>query len=128
MSKKLIATRRADLEQASSYPVWKEIALELDVLEGAEAWKQDDTSDDYDHLLIKERLSEMRTLRNSGDIARLVFSLYEGLHGNIGNIANPKLYNVTRVGTKHLIEQYIEEVARCLDFRAIFQISPKIKN
>jgi TAG lipase/steryl ester hydrolase/phospholipase A2/LPA acyltransferase len=116
MSKKIIAARIADLAQAPDYKTWREISLELDVLEGAEAWRQDDTSDDYDHLLIKERLSEMSALRKAGDVSQLVYNLYEGLHGNIGNIANPKLYNVARVGTKHLIEQYIGEVARCLDF------------
>ena len=116
MSKKLIASRLADLDNAPDYKTWREIALELDVLEGAEVWKQDDTSDDYDHLLIKERLAEMSALRKNGDVTQLVFNLYEGLHGNIGNIANPALYNVTRVGTKHLIEKYVEEVARCLDF------------
>lgn len=116
MSKKLVASRIADLEQAQDYQTWREISLELDVLEGAEAWKQDDASDDFDHLLIKERLSEMIALRKAGDVPQLVFNLYEGLHGNIGNIANPKLYGFARIGTKHLIEQYIEEVARCLDF------------
>lgn len=116
MSKKLIAARLADLEQAPDYKTWREISLELDVLEGAEVWKQDDTCDDFDHLLIKERLAEMSALRKAGDVQQLVFNLYEGLHGNIGNIANPKLYNFARVGTKHLIDQYIEEVARCLDF------------
>lgn len=119
MSKKLIASRLADLEQAADYKTWREISLELDVLEGAEVWKQDDTSDDFDHLLIKERLSEMSTLRKAGDVQQLAFNLYEGLHGNIGNIANPALYSVARVGTKHLIEQYIEEVARCLDYLCV---------
>ena len=116
MSKKLIATRRRDLEQVADYKAWREISLELDTLEGTDAWKQDDTSDDYDHLLIKERLAEMRALRKGGDVRQLVFTLYEGLHGNLGNITSLPLYSVARVGTKQLIEQYIEEVARCLDY------------
>ncbi|MGH8460391.1 MAG: DUF3336 domain-containing protein [Stenotrophobium sp.] len=116
MSKKLISQRLKDLENAGDYTAWREIALSLDALEGAEAWKQDDTSDDYDHLLIKERLTEMRALRQCGDVRQLVFNLHEGLHGNIGNIASPSLYGVARVGTKALIEAYIEEVARCLDY------------
>lgn len=116
MSTKLINARRRDLEQAATYAEWREIALDLDRLEGSEAWKQDEMSDDYDYLLIKERLNEMRELRRSGEVRQLVFSLAEGLHGNLGNVADPILYSYSRVGTKKLIEDYIEEAVRCLDY------------
>ena len=116
VSRKLISQRLKDLDQASDYRAWHEIASELDRLEGNQAWKQDDTSEDFDHLLIKERLAQMRSLRQRGDVRQLVFSLHEGLHGNLGNISNPALYGVSRVGTKHIIEQYVDEVSRCLDY------------
>lgn len=116
MSRKLIAQRIRDLDNAADYRSWREIALELDRLEDTEAWKQDDTSDDYDHLLIRERLTELRRLRQAGDARQLAFDLYEGLHGNLGNMSNPNLYGIARVGTKRLIEEYIAEVTRCLDF------------
>ena len=67
MSRKLIAQRTQDLDHAADYRSWREIALELDRLEGGDAWKQDDTSDDYDYLLIRERLTELRRLRQAGD-------------------------------------------------------------
>jgi len=44
-----------------------------------------------------------------------VHDLAEGLHGNLGNTANPLLYVYARVGSKRLIEEYVEEAARCLD-------------
>ncbi|SFF52854.1 NTE family protein [Fontimonas thermophila] len=113
---RLRAQRLKDLDHATDYRSWREIALELDRLEGADAWKADDTSDDYDYLLIKERLLSLRRLRCAGDARQLAFELYEGLHGNLGNMSNPALYAVARVGTKKLIEDYIAEVARCLDF------------
>ncbi|MES0873222.1 DUF3336 domain-containing protein [Sinimarinibacterium thermocellulolyticum] len=116
MSRKLIAQRIQDLDNAADYRSWREIALELDRLEGAEDWKQDDTSDDYDYLLIRERLTALRRLRQAGDARQLAFDLYEGLHGNLGNMSNPALYGIARVGTKRLIEEYIAEVTRCLDF------------
>ena len=105
-----------DLEQATSYAEWREIATALDRLEGADAWKQDEMSDDYDYLLIKERLNTLRELRKSGEVRQLVFQLAEGLHGNLGNVADPVLYAYARVGTKKLVEEYIEESARCLDY------------
>lgn len=115
-NRKLIASRLKDLDQAQDYRAWREIAQELDRLEGGEAWKQDEMSEHYDYLLIKERLEQLRALRRRGDVRRLVHELAEGLHGNLGNTANPVLYAWCRVGTKKLIEDYVEEVARCLDY------------
>ena len=116
MSKKLIASRLRDLAQTGSYREWRELALELDRLEGSEAWKQDETSDGYDYLLIRERLTLMRELRRRGNVRELTFHLAEGLHGNLGNTSDPALYGYARVGTKRLIEEYVEEAARCLDY------------
>jgi TAG lipase/steryl ester hydrolase/phospholipase A2/LPA acyltransferase len=116
VSRKLIKLRLADLQHAPEYTTWRDIAAELDRLQGNDAWREDDTSDDYDHLLIKERLAQMRALRRRADVRPLVYMLHEGLHGNLGNITNAALYNVARVGTKKLIEDYVEEVARCLDY------------
>ncbi|WP_293370532.1 DUF3336 domain-containing protein [Nevskia sp.] len=116
MYKKLIAARQRDLDQAATYAEWREIAADLDRLEGSDAWKQDEMSDDYDYLLIKERLNTLRELRKSGEVRQLVFQLAEGLHGNLGNVADPVLYSYARVGTKRLVEEYIEESARCLDY------------
>lgn len=116
MSKKLIASRLKDLAAAAEYKIWREVALELDRLEGADAWKQDETSDDYDYLLIRERLLLMRELRQKGNVRELTFHLAEGLHGNLANTSNPLLYGYARAGTKRLIEEYVDECARCLDY------------
>lgn len=115
MSKQRRAALVRDLESAESYASWRTIALELDGLEGADDWKQDENSTDFDFLLIKGRLAEMRRLRRAGDVRRLAFALVEGLHGNLGNVTNPALYAHSRVGTKRLIEHYLSEVVRCLD-------------
>lgn len=116
MSRREIKLRLADLYQAPDYRTWRQVALELDRLQGHDAWKADETSDDYDYLLIKDRLAQMRALRRRADVRPLVYMLHEGLHGNLGNLTNPALYEVARVGTKKLIEEYVEEVARCLDY------------
>ena len=123
MSKKIIASRLKDLAQATDYAQWREVALELDRLEGAEAWKLDETSDQYDYLLIRERLELMRDLRRIGNVRELTFHLAEGLHGNLANISNPLLHGSCRVGTKRLIEEYVDEVARCLDYICVGEFS-----
>ncbi|HEU0197324.1 MAG TPA: DUF3336 domain-containing protein [Nevskiaceae bacterium] len=116
MARNPIVARRRDLAHAVNYATWRDIALELDELEGGAAWREDATSDDYDHLLIRERLQQLSALRVAGNARPLVFELVAGLHGNLGNMANPPLYAHCRVGTKQLIADYIEEVARCLEF------------
>ena len=94
MARRVIQLRLRELEQAERYAVWREIAAELDRLEGADAWKQDDTSDDYDYLLIQQRLQQLRLLRRRGDARHLAFDLYESLHGNLGNIASPAIISM----------------------------------
>ena len=116
MSKKIIASRLKELTAATDYRVWREVASDLDRLEGADVWKQDETSEEYDYLLIRERLQLMRELRRKGHVRELSFHLAEGLHGNLANISNPLLYGYARVGTKRLIEEYVDEAARCLDY------------
>lgn len=116
MSKTANKTSDRDLEHAASYKEWRQIATELDHQEGADEWKAEAASSTYDHALIRERLDEMRSLRQRAEVRQLVFSLHQGLHGNLGNIANPLLYCRSRVGTKQLIEEYLREVVRCLDY------------
>lgn len=116
LTRKLYAKRLRELEHAPDYASWRDISLDLDRLEGGDAWRADETSDDFDHLLIKQRLTTLTELRQAGDPHPLAFELAEGLHGNLGGIASPRLYGVARIGTKHLIEKYIAEVARCLEF------------
>lgn len=113
---RVIRERLRELGQTQTYSSWREIAADLDRLEGADSWQLDDTSDDYDYLLIQERLQRIRRLRQQADVRQLAFELYEGLHGNLGNISNPALYGLARVGTKRLVSDYIHEVSRCLDF------------
>lgn len=119
MSKRRLRQCLQDLAQAQNYASWRELAEEADRLEGLDVWREESVSDLYDYVLIRERLEEMRRLRRSGEVRRLVFALHEGLHGNIGNIADPRLYAVSRIGTKRIIEQYVAEVARCLDYLCV---------
>lgn len=114
--KKSIKALERDMDHALTYAEWHEAGLEHDRLSGAEDWKADDRSTGYDYELIRLRLAEIRNARERHDVNRLVFHLHEGLHGNLGNIANPALYNMSRVGTKHLIEAYLDEVTSALTY------------
>ncbi|HBP74584.1 MAG TPA: DUF3336 domain-containing protein, partial [Alcanivorax sp.] len=104
------------IAQASSYDEWCRASREYDRLGGADEWKDIDRSPHYDYELIRNRLWQIRQARERNDVNKLVFHLHEGLHGNLGNISNPALYGHSRIGTKRLIERYLEEVCTALDY------------
>ncbi len=107
---------RKMLAEAPNYEAWKAAALELDFLEGNVDWKEDFASDLYHYELIYDRLSNLRHYRQQNDAERLKRALREGLHHDLGNMGNPALYTQSRVGTKHLIEEYITQVCESLDY------------
>ena len=65
----------------------------------------------YDYHLLTSRIRLFRKLRKQKDYDQLIFRLREELHGNIGNMANPFLYQKCRVGTKKLVNDYIDEIS-----------------
>eukprot|EP00158_Paraphelidium_tribonemae_P006464 Partr_v1_DN27830_c2_g1_i1_m23279 putative patatin-like phospholipase domain-containing protein len=102
------------LDIASSYEQWHAAAHQLDRLEGNETWKENPASSDYDYNMLLSRLGQMRKARESGDIASMIFLLRTSLSRNFGDMGNPALYSKSRVGTKKLIEDFIDEVNRQL--------------
>lgn len=110
--------KRRDLERAKNYQEWAHLAQSLDEKSGQFAWRGDEADSRYDHKRIRERLDILRAERENGDAQELLFALNEGIHGNLGGIANPRLYNQCLFGTKHLIEEYTLEVTRALDYIA----------
>lgn len=114
LKKKITELDRA-LDNAKTYTEWEQLGTELDALAGLDLWKLDDSSADYNYGLIHSRLMSLRTLQEKGDIPELVRALREGLHHDLGNMGNPRLYTHARVGTKKLIEDYVEQVRSALE-------------
>ncbi len=104
-----------ELASANSYDEWLQAAESLDQLDGMDKWREEDGSDLYDHKLIASRTSLLRRLRRKTDYDQLVFRLREEIHGNLGNMANPSLYQHARAGTKILINSYLDEVTAALN-------------
>jgi len=103
------------LARAVNYEDWYAAALELDRLDGLDQWREEHESEEYDHRLIASRVRLLRKLRRQKDVDRLIFRLREELHGNLGNMANPALYQHARTGTKKLINDYLDEVSATLN-------------
>ncbi|ODQ81034.1 hypothetical protein BABINDRAFT_20442, partial [Babjeviella inositovora NRRL Y-12698] len=107
----LLAQQRA----TTNYANWLDISTTLDRLLGNDAWKEAAESDYYDHGLVAARLAQLRDARESGDYKRLLYLVRTTFVRNAGNIGNVNLYRHSYVGTKRLIEEYIDESERCLE-------------
>jgi TAG lipase/steryl ester hydrolase/phospholipase A2/LPA acyltransferase len=103
------------LTRAKTYQEWIESAQALDKLEGKDRWRLEPESDEYDYRLLTSRIRLFRKLCRQNDYDQLIFRLREELHGNIGNMANPILYQHARSGTKKLINDYLDEVTASLN-------------
>lgn len=118
----MFASRLKKLEaamvSAESYEEWREAATEHDEVSGAARWKEIDQSRRYDFVSIRSRLDHLRGLRAHGDDRGLLFTLNEGIHGNMGGMGKSELYGKAKVGTKRLIEDYVAEVALALEHLA----------
>ena len=97
--------------QAESYEEWMDLAREYDYGSEWHNWIHEEESDLYDNVEIRDRLNKLRSYRQSNDHAGLLFTLNEGIHGNMAGIGNPKLYTKALSGTKSLIVDYVNEVA-----------------
>jgi len=104
------------LREATTYEMWKEAAYQLDNLEGKEEWKADDEFEHYNHKLIRQHLSQIQKFRKTQKSQQLYKFLHESLYQNLGNITEPALYQNSRVGTKNLIKDYLNEVVRSMNF------------
>ena len=107
-------TLEKKMHNAESYVEWKEYALAHDKRSGKEAWKQEEKSKLYDYKEIRSRLDILREHRANKDDEALLFTLYEGIHGNMGGMGNANLYSKAKFGTKQLIVDYINEVSDAL--------------
>ena len=100
--------------QAESYEDWKSAASELDTLEGNDAWKNEDESLEYDAALVKARLDQLDEARTNCDVKRMLFLIRTTLARGLGGMGDIRLYKHSHMGTKSVIERYIESAVNTL--------------
>lgn len=121
-----IAALQASLDAAESYLEWQTAAEAYDNHAGGTQWRNIEATGLYDHAQIRQRLDQLRSHREEGDDLALLFALNEGIHGNMGGMGKSILYNRSKLGTKHLIEEYVKEIVEALQH--IAQLDEKIIN
>src|SRR3546814_13054446 len=100
----------AALAKAADYAAWSKAAQAHDARSGMQAWRDADESEHFDHRAIRARLDRLRELSAAGDVKGLLFTLNEGIHGNITGMGNARHNKQARFGSKQLLEYYVSEV------------------
>jgi predicted acylesterase/phospholipase RssA len=109
---------KQQLEHAQSYEEWKALALKIDEASGAQEWKYDNCSPYFDAEVIAYRLTNLKRYRSMKRCLDVIYMLREGLSYDVANIAHPLLFSATYLGTKRIIEDYIDEVSQSLAYIA----------
>lgn len=103
------------IHNADTYEEYYEACLEHDIESGANEWKAEDSAREYDYKLIRKRVERLKFAKSHGDPVGLMSVLHEGIHGNLGNIANPEMNHYAKIGTKYLIMEFIDQVCDALN-------------
>lgn len=112
----LIETLKQKQKTATSYRQWHEILTQLDELLGNNTWKVDPQLDVYDYDMLFRSLEELREARLAKDHRRVLYIMRTKWTRNVANMGDIHLYRHTHVGTKKLIEEYVQECQDALDF------------
>lgn len=104
------------LAQAATYTEWVALAEEYDRIDGRDLWKLEPEAPLlYDHKTITARLLSLREARLTKDLIKSMMQVRENLSRNIGGLGNPSLYNTCMLGTKRLVDQYLDDVEASID-------------
>ena len=101
---------------ATHYSEWLDLAKQHDAQSGAEDWRQEMKSNSYSYREINARCSNLRELLDSNSYREVLYALNEGVHGNMGGMGKPIMYERAKSGTKLLIDEYVKTIANALEF------------
>ncbi|CAF3778623.1 unnamed protein product [Rotaria socialis] len=111
-----IFIRPSTLNNAENYEEWYEYACKTDKLHGRESWKASSESKYYHANLTRTFTDELKSNREVKDIEKLMKTLQTCINKSMNGILNEHLYSKSFVGTKYVIEEYIQEIVRSLKY------------
>ena len=103
---------------SGGYGAWLEKAEARADRAGADAWRAKPESSIYDAVLLREHTEELARAREAGKALELVPLLREALYRHLGELADPRLYSMTPLGTKHVVEAFYQEALACIEYLA----------
>ncbi|KIY71470.1 patatin-domain-containing protein [Cylindrobasidium torrendii FP15055 ss-10] len=107
---------RKTMRASKDYEEWKTAATELDHYMQFDQWKHVDEDPYYDWRLIKKVGRSLKMLREKGDARGCLGVLETCIRSNFAGIESSRLYSETYYGTKDLLEEYLAEQERALEY------------
>ncbi|KAI9001002.1 patatin-domain-containing protein [Trametes punicea] len=104
---------RARLRNARTYQEWKDAALALDEYMHFDEWKFVDEDPYYDWKLVRKVRRSLKVMREKHDARGVLGVLETCIRDNFAGIESA---SETFYGTKVLIESYIDEVEKALEY------------
>ncbi|KAK3319744.1 acyl transferase/acyl hydrolase/lysophospholipase [Cercophora scortea] len=105
----------ARMQNVTTRKEWDTAATELDSLEGNDEWKLDSSTGDYNPYLIEAKLEELDAARTNCDIRSMLYLIRTALSRDLGGMGNLDLYRHSYVGSKKLIEQYVDSAVKTIE-------------
>jgi NTE family protein len=102
----------------NGYEQWRRRAEEKAERVNAEAWRREPESSVFDARLLREQTEELTRTREARKALELVPLLREALYRQLGELADPRLYAVTPLGTKYVVEAFYKEALACIAYLA----------
>ncbi|MGB5809600.1 MAG: DUF3336 domain-containing protein [Polyangiales bacterium] len=106
------------MKSGDDYDAWRTSVEDAADRVGAETWRADPSSPVYDAALLREHTEELTRTREARQAESLVPLLQEALYRHLGALADPRLYAVTPLGTKHVVEAFYAEALSCIAYLA----------
>ncbi|KAG2766125.1 hypothetical protein JG687_00001737 [Phytophthora cactorum] len=106
---------RQQLENVKTFQERQSIAGELDKLEGKDKWREDPASGLFLYERVMNKTQMYKRLKLENDVMGLMFSLRAGLLRKHWGLGNPRLYSASNVGTKHVIEEYLDTIVQSMN-------------
>lgn len=104
------------MDSVRTYNQWIGLARDHDRISGAQKWRETLKSSSYSFAEIDSRNKHLKECLNSGSYRETLYALNEGVHGNMGGMGRPRLYQQAKAGTKLLIDEYVSTIAKSLEF------------
>lgn len=107
----------SELEHCDTYDEWYEKAGLVDELTGVDLWRRNFFSKRYDFQTVLEQYSIILESLEDGDLERLkeiFINTGPTMLRNFAGIVDKRLFTKSLIGTKLLIEQYLDKVVEAL--------------
>ena len=105
-----------ELKIATSYDEWRISAAKLDKFRGMDEWINNPASTVYDYKLVQRRIQGTKEMLDRGDVFDLMFRIRGALSRDQFGIQHERLFTRALSGTKRLVENYHDTMARALNF------------